>query len=144
MLALVRSLSRIRYIFTNISYDFKNYFLHFRSSRLLFNNFSSTSKLCSDYEQANDLGFKNHYSAIENDKILNAINQRSLQDMRNFNISQLRLDRIIQRREKFGEFRSVEDLLEVEGFGIKILEKFCNSILKADVDQNQGDGGKLK
>lgn len=85
---------------------------------------------------ANDLGFKNPYSSKDNDKILKVINRRSMLEMRPFNISQMRLNRLVDRREKLGEFRSLQDLLEIEGFGIRILEKFCDSIIQAnDVSQ---------
>lgn len=103
---------------------------------MFLNNFSSTARLNSEYEPVNDLGFRNHYSPNENEKILSAINQCSPLEMKNFNIAQFRLSKIIQRRENFGEFKSVEELLEIEGFGIKILEKFCDSILKTDLKQD--------
>lgn len=46
----------------------------------------------------------------------------------------MRLQKILQRREKQGDFKSIEDILELDGFGIKVLEKFCNSILQSNID----------
>lgn len=54
-------------------------------------------------------------------------------DMKNFSISQARIKRIVKQREKSGEFKSIEDILEIEGFGINILKKFCDSIIKANI-----------
>lgn len=44
-------------------------------------------------------------------------------------------------RERNGEFKSIENLLEIEGFGIKILEKFCDSIIQTDIKQSVDDDG---
>ncbi|CAO1430346.1 unnamed protein product [Diamesa serratosioi] len=34
------------------------------------------------------------------------------------------------RKQKIGNFTKIEEILELDGFGIKVLEKFCDSVLK--------------
>lgn len=48
-----------------------------------------------------------------------------------FNISKQRLKRILQTKEKVGNFTKLEQILELDGFGIKVFEKFCESILQS-------------
>lgn len=93
-------------------------------------NFTSSSRLLTDIDH--DLGYKNQYNQEDATKILNIVNKCTLIELKNFNISQLRLLKLIKHREN-QEFKRVEDLLELEGFGIKVLEKFCNSILQTDL-----------
>lgn len=47
----------------------------------------------------------------------------------------MRLSKLVQRRDKLGDFNTIEDLLELDGFGLKILEKFCNSIIQSDIKE---------
>lgn len=61
-----------------------------------------------------------------------------MHDLRKFNIAQMRLIKLVERRDKFGEFRSIEEMLELDGFGIRILEKFCDSIIQADIIEAEG------
>jgi transcription elongation factor len=90
-----------------------------------------------NFEHMTDLGFRNPYSAAENEKILNIINTSSMSDLRKFNIALARINRLVERREKLGDFHSIEDMLEIESFGIKILEKFCDSIIQADLQAGE-------
>lgn len=46
-----------------------------------------------------------------------------------FNISQSRIKNLNSWKTKKGPFRSLSDILEVEGLSIKILEKLCVNII---------------
>lgn len=35
-------------------------------------------------------------------------------------------------KEKYGEFKTIDQLLELDGFGVKVLENFCNSIINKE------------
>lgn len=58
------------------------------------------------------------------------MNSRSEDELSLFNISKTRIKKIEMRKQKAGAFKSVDEILELDGFGIKVLEKFCESILK--------------
>jgi transcription elongation factor, mitochondrial len=96
----------------------------FRNTRFLARTLCTTKLM-----QCSDLGFKNNYSPEETDRVLNAVNSYTYLELKSYNISQIRLQKILARREKQGNFKTLEDILELDGFGIKILEKFCNSII---------------
>lgn len=76
------------------------------------------------------LGFKSNYNSQQIDKILKIVNSRSEDDLSTFDISKQRIKKIEMRKSKQGLFNSIEEILELDGFGIKVLEKFCESILR--------------
>lgn len=76
------------------------------------------------------MDFTNSYSENQEFKILSTVNYQSDVELENYNISKARIRKISLRKEKLGNFNKVEDILELDGFGIKVLEKFCDSILK--------------
>lgn len=94
-----------------------------RLSRSLVTSSSNTLK------NLNTLEFNNEYDSAQTKKILNVVNKMSLVELSKFNISQQRIKKIQSRKEKHGEIKSVEEILELDGFGVKVLEKFCESIL---------------
>ncbi|KAG5670561.1 hypothetical protein PVAND_000815 [Polypedilum vanderplanki] len=104
----------------NNLYKFRNY------SRLYFSTFSTDEII-----KQNGLGFRSTYNDEQTKKILDAVNKMSQIEMKTFDISAARLKKLLQRRQQLGEYRCVEDLLEIDGFGIKVLEKFCNSVLNS-------------
>lgn len=85
------------------------------------------------------LEFQHNYDEKQIDKILNTINKKTGIELANFEISKQRIKKIEMRRQKQGEFSSIEDILELDGFGVKVLEKFCNSILKVDDASKEGE-----
>lgn len=63
--------------------------------------------------------------------MLSVVNSASLLELKNYQISHQRIQRLIKRRDTKGNFECIEDLLEIDGFGVKILEKFCNSVINS-------------
>lgn len=60
---------------------------------------------------------------------------------------QMKLKRILSRRSIKGNFDSLSDILEVDGLGVKMMEKMCDSILTFDPKQKvilQTEGLKKK
>lgn len=108
----------------------KNFPFRFVNNLSLTNFFSSST---SNIDVTHDLGYKNHYKNEETTKILNVVNKYPPSEMKSFNISQSRINKLIQQRDRNGAYKNVEDLLELDGFGVKVLEKFCNSILERDL-----------
>lgn len=65
-------------------------------------------------------------------------------------MSQQRLKKIISRRSNKGNFNTFSDILNVDGLGVKVMEKMCDSILKYDalevknvLKQNKKTSGKI-
>lgn len=67
------------------------------------------------------------------------MNHKSEVELSHFNLSMQRARKIALRKQKLGEFTRVEEILELDGFGIKVLEKFCNSILSSSGEVRQED-----
>lgn len=87
----------------------------------------------------NSLDFDSSYNDKQISVILKAVNNRSENELESFNISKQRIKKIEMRKKKLGEFKALEDILELDGFGVKVLEKFCDSILTS-----QSDGEETK
>ncbi|XP_055626669.1 uncharacterized protein LOC129768805 [Toxorhynchites rutilus septentrionalis] len=76
------------------------------------------------------LGFPCMYSEDETRKILDTLNKDDVEQLYKYNISKYRLKKIDDWRKKFGSFMTLDDVLELDGFGINVLRKFCDSIVK--------------
>ncbi|GAB0089525.1 Transcription elongation factor, mitochondrial [Sergentomyia squamirostris] len=79
-----------------------------------------------------DFSFKHSFTNDEVRKILNTVNSSSLEELSRFSIAKSRVEKIIGWRSENGKFRELDCLLELDDFGGKILQKFCQSILKED------------
>lgn len=96
------------------------------------------------------------YSKVDENYILKIINENSAVDLERyintlilfiikislqcllkfrFSLAKVRIKKLDQYRTKKGKFTNLEDVLDVDGFGIKVLEKFYNSILDARDDK---------
>ncbi|XP_058066694.1 uncharacterized protein LOC131216265 [Anopheles bellator] len=75
------------------------------------------------------LGFPCTYSEDETKKILNTLNEQDVEELYKYNISKYRLKKIEGWRKKFGTFMSLEQVLELDGFGVTVLRKFYDSIV---------------
>lgn len=95
----------------------------------------------------NSLDFQSSYNDQQVAKILGEVNVRSEAELYQFNISKQRIKKIELWKQKHGVFTSIEDILELDGFGVKVLEKFCDSILnspaKSDEGEKKSEDGKL-
>lgn len=89
-------------------------------------NYSSLS----NKEKRESLEFSHQYNSQQVKQCLNAVNSLSENELASFFISKARLKKITMFRERHGEFKSLNSLLELDGFGVRVLEKFCDSILK--------------
>lgn len=83
--------------------------------------------------------FQSNYNDKQIDEILRTINNRPVDELSAFDISKQRIKKIETRKQKQGQFLSIEEILELDGFGVKVLEKFCDSIL-----ETLPDGGVKK
>ncbi|KAK5640444.1 hypothetical protein RI129_011255 [Pyrocoelia pectoralis] len=69
------------------------------------------------------------YSENDQEFILTTLNTATAEHLKQLNISQNRINSLKTWQTNQGTFKSFSDLLEVEGFGIKILDKLCSSII---------------
>ncbi|CAO1442447.1 unnamed protein product [Diamesa hyperborea] len=88
------------------------------------------------------LDFNNSYTENQEFKILSTVNYQTDVELETYNISKARIRKISLRKQKLGNFNKVEDILELDGFGIKVLEKFCDSILKHEQQLKDSTEGK--
>lgn len=101
-------------------------------------------------KKLNSLEFPDEYDEKQRSKILNVVNKQSVEEMANYNISKQRIMKIDKRKQMQGEFKSVNEILELDGFGVKVLEKFCESIIAANdehkemIVQKQAKAAKAK
>lgn len=54
-----------------------------------------------------------------------------------YQISKERIRKLEIWRQKFGTFKNVEEILVIDGFGVKVLEKFCASVLNETPSDNK-------
>lgn len=87
----------------------------------------------------NLLEFQNNYDSRQVEKILSTVNKQSEIDLSVFNISKQRIRKMQLRKQKQGDFKTLEDILELDGFGVKVLEKFCDSILTGSQLKSHND-----
>ncbi|XP_055529874.1 uncharacterized protein LOC129721385 [Wyeomyia smithii] len=80
------------------------------------------------------LGFPCSYTDEETRKILATINEQGVEQLYKYDISKSRLKRIEVWRKKFGKFMSLDQVLELDGFGITILRRFYDSIINSSKD----------
>ncbi|XP_053687946.1 uncharacterized protein LOC128737348 [Sabethes cyaneus] len=80
------------------------------------------------------LGFPCAYTDEETRKILNTLNEQDVEQLYKYDISKSRLKRIEIWRKKFGTFMSLEQVLELDGFGITVLRRFYDSIITSPKD----------
>uniref|UniRef100_A0A182UH13 Uncharacterized protein n=1 Tax=Anopheles melas TaxID=34690 RepID=A0A182UH13_9DIPT len=80
-------------------------------------------------DSSTKLGFPCAYTDEETRKILNTLNEQDVEELYKYNISKYRLKKIEGWRKKFGTFLSLEQVLELDGFGVTVLRKFYDSIV---------------
>ncbi|XP_026464867.1 uncharacterized protein LOC113367476 [Ctenocephalides felis] len=100
-----------------------------RTSKLLWQiQIKNTRALCTlpSSSQHNTLS---GYSDTDQNYILNILNEKSIDDLSRYSITKVRLKKLEQYRNRKGKFNNLETPLEVDGFGIKVLDKFYKSVL---------------
>ncbi|CAG0881602.1 unnamed protein product [Darwinula stevensoni] len=73
------------------------------------------------------------YSVDEQNQILEKINQGNEGELAQYSVSKGRAKNILRYRKKHGILQSIDEILEVEGFGVRVMERFFESILKRDI-----------
>ncbi|KAJ9592701.1 hypothetical protein L9F63_015618, partial [Diploptera punctata] len=74
--------------------------------------------------------YQSRYNNKEEDEILQVINNYSSDELSRFDITRSRITNLQRFRRKRGPFSTLSEILEVDGLGVKVLERLCDSILK--------------
>ncbi|KAF5272742.1 hypothetical protein FQA39_LY07769 [Lamprigera yunnana] len=72
----------------------------------------------------------NKFTQEEQQHVLNILNNSSEEQLSLLDIPKNRIKNLKNWQKKWGSFGKVSDVLEVDGLGIKILEKICESIIE--------------
>ncbi|KAF2883956.1 hypothetical protein ILUMI_22214 [Ignelater luminosus] len=86
------------------------------------------------------------FSSEEQGKILEVLNKSNTEQLSRFDVSQSRIKNLEVWRNKKGPFKSLADVLEVDGLGVKVLERLCESIVQDNQKHDksgQTNNGKL-
>nr|XP_019563073.2 uncharacterized protein LOC109431311 [Aedes albopictus] len=110
------------------------FMLGIRSGFLPRSSASAVGFRCFNVKSTPRLGFPCAYSDEETRKILNTLNEEDVEQLYKYNISKYRLKKIEGWRKKFGSFMSLDQVLELDGFGITVLRKFYDSIVQNPKD----------
>ncbi|XP_018567783.1 uncharacterized protein LOC108908277 [Anoplophora glabripennis] len=97
----------------------------------------------------NPFVFKTNFTPEEQQKVLSILNSSNLEQLASFSVSQSRIKNLESWRTKKGPFRSLNEVLEVDGLGEKVLEKICENIINYNTDEttikkNNGINKRLK
>ena len=104
----------------------------FLSFQTLLNHFSFSSgkgesnKLRRSYNLSK---YELPYSPTELHQILTVLNQSSVDDFHCFKITKGIATKLIRSRNYLGHFKNVDQLLDIEGFGIKKVKQICDNLL---------------
>ena len=90
-----------------------------------------------------NIGYTAPFQESEKIKILDALNSLSERGM-NAVTTKVASKKIITHRESYGKFTCVEQLLDVQKFGPRVLEKLCRQILNIDSVRSVEDETKTQ
>ncbi|XP_041449800.1 uncharacterized protein LOC111072287 isoform X2 [Drosophila obscura] len=80
------------------------------------------------------------YTDEERQKILETINDSSVGQMLSYDITKGRANKLHNWRTRNGPLRDVNDILYVEGFGLKVATKFFSSLLEPEGVRRSSEG----
>ncbi|XP_004522384.1 uncharacterized protein LOC101451802 [Ceratitis capitata] len=90
----------------------------------------------SDKQQPGSLQFQN-YTTEEKEKVLSILNNEDVNRILSYDIAKTRAAKLITWKKRNGPLKSIEDILLIEGFGLKVVDKFYKSILESNSGNSQ-------
>ncbi|XP_063919875.1 uncharacterized protein LOC135134917 isoform X2 [Zophobas morio] len=95
-----------------------------------------------------DLMLQPKFSNAEKEKILSILNGSNSDQLMCFNIAQNKIRNLENYKKRKGPFKSLDELLDVDGLSVKTLEKLCKQIITDTAVQNgksvNNDNKKIK
>ncbi|XP_011204755.2 transcription elongation factor, mitochondrial isoform X1 [Bactrocera dorsalis] len=76
-----------------------------------------------------------NYTKDQQDKILTIVNKN--EELLNYDIAKTRAVKLIAWKKRNGPLQSLEDILQIEGFSLRIADKFYKSMLGGHVDESK-------
>ncbi|XP_011195680.2 transcription elongation factor, mitochondrial [Zeugodacus cucurbitae] len=76
-----------------------------------------------------------NYTTEEQHKILNILNKD--EELINYDIAKTRAAKLVAWKKRNGSLNSLEDMLLIEGFTLRIADKFCKSVIGGHVDESK-------
>ncbi|KAI8123367.1 mitochondrial, Transcription elongation factor [Lucilia cuprina] len=70
------------------------------------------------------------YNTEQQQKILKSINNYNLNDLLKYDISKARANKLLAYRMRNGLLKDLNDIFSIEGFGLKVADKFYQSLLQ--------------
>ncbi|XP_033237574.1 uncharacterized protein [Drosophila pseudoobscura] len=98
--------------------------------------------VATDNDQANSL--LPAYTDEERVKILQTLNDSSIDQMLSYDITKGRASKLHNWRTRNGPLRDVNDILYVEGFGLKVATKFFKSLLEPEGTRRSSEGNAVQ
>ncbi|XP_055371891.1 transcription elongation factor, mitochondrial isoform X2 [Condylostylus longicornis] len=90
-------------------------------------------------------GLSKTFNQNDEESVLNVINNSTEKELISLGIAKTRSQRIVAWREVNGQFKNMNDLISINGIGIKIVEKLAHQILNPKCeDRNNFENGKKK
>ncbi|GLV44772.1 uncharacterized protein CBL_14657 [Carabus blaptoides fortunei] len=71
--------------------------------------------------------------------ILQKLNEANLEELASFSLPKQRIKKLDAWRKKNGQFNTLVDVLDVDGLGVKSLDKLCKNILHGNCDSDHGE-----
>ncbi|XP_030760677.1 transcription elongation factor, mitochondrial [Sitophilus oryzae] len=102
-------------------------------------NFASLVKHISTNESSTPYYFDSKFTPEDDNRILNALNKSDPDELKQFKLPINRIKKIIDWRESNGPFKTLGDVLRIDGIEETILEQVCVKIAQAN-----GSSEKLK
>jgi hypothetical protein len=104
--------------------------------------------LSSSFANYTEYSLKPKFNESEQAKILDIINQSNRDELQCLNIAQNKVKSLENYKKKNGPFKSLNELLEVDGLSVKLLEKLCKQIITngspEQVKQLNNENKKIK
>ncbi|XP_044272006.1 uncharacterized protein LOC123015953 [Tribolium madens] len=76
------------------------------------------------------------FNNAEQEKILNILNESNKDQLQCFNVAQTNIKKIENYKKRNGPFKSLNELLEVDGLSVKMLEKMCKQLILDSTNPN--------
>ncbi|EEZ99841.2 uncharacterized protein LOC103313039 [Tribolium castaneum] len=76
------------------------------------------------------------FNDAEQEKILNILNESNKDQLQCLNVAQTNIKRLENYKKRNGPFKSLNELLEVDGLSVKMLEKMCKQLISDSTNSN--------
>jgi len=76
-----------------------------------------------------EASLESSYTNEQQDNILKVLNDSTIEELCEYDVTKSRAASLVRHRRKKREFAKVDDILEVDGFGLGLIQTLCDSIV---------------